>query len=97
MPQIVELTVEDSQDIPLELEGQEEYQLDSHEVVEVITTDYKKLNNKPTINMGYPAVGAVLEENYDEVDPTVPDWAKEEAPKEIDTTHIEFLWKSIFK
>jgi len=35
------------------------------------TSDYRKLKNKPTIN------GTELYDNYDEIDPTVPDWAKE--------------------
>lgn len=33
--------------------------------------DYKKLINKPSIN------GTVLEGNIDEIDPTIPQWAKE--------------------
>ena len=33
--------------------------------------DYKKLINKPSIN------GTVLEDNIDEIDPTIPQWAKE--------------------
>lgn len=35
------------------------------------TYDYNELINKPSIN-GVPHVG-----NYDEIDPTVPDWSKE--------------------
>lgn len=34
------------------------------------TADYRLLVHKPSIN------GTVLENNYDEIDPTVPDWAK---------------------
>lgn len=97
MPQIVELTIEEEPNVDLSLEGEEDIPLSSENVVEVTTSDYRKLTNKPTINGGYPAYAQQLVENYDEVDPTVPDWAKEEEPKEIDTTHIEFLWKSIFK
>ena len=33
--------------------------------------DYRKLNNKPSID------GIELYDNYDEIDPTVPDWAKQ--------------------
>jgi len=36
------------------------------------TNDYRRLVNKPSIN------GEILEENYDEKDPTVPSWAKAE-------------------
>ena len=35
------------------------------------TYDYQELINKPSIN------GVELFENYDEIDPTVPDWSKE--------------------
>lgn len=34
------------------------------------TNDYQKLINKPSIN------GTKLYDNYNEIDPTVPDWAK---------------------
>lgn len=37
------------------------------------TKDYRKLNNKPSIN------GIELYDNYDEIDPTVPSWAKNPA------------------
>lgn len=37
------------------------------------TKDYRKLGNKPTIN------GTELFDNYDEIDPTVPEWAKQES------------------
>lgn len=36
------------------------------------TDDYRDLINKPSIN------GTELVENYDEIDPTVPGWAKTE-------------------
>lgn len=35
------------------------------------TYDYQELINKPKIN------GTELSDNYDEIDPTVPDWSKE--------------------
>ena len=36
------------------------------------TNDYRKLINKPKIN------GTVLQEDYNEIDPTVPAWAKQQ-------------------
>ena len=36
----------------------------------VYEKDYQKLDNKPSIN------GTELYDNYDEIDPTVPGWAK---------------------
>lgn len=49
--------------------------------------DYRKLNNKPSIN------GIELYDNYDEIDPTVPDWAKQPTkpkytPEEIGVSAI---------
>ena len=51
------------------------------------TKDYRKLNNKPSIN------GIELYDNYDEIDPTVPDWAKQSTkptytPEEIGISAI---------
>lgn len=45
------------------------------------TKDYRRLNNKPSIN------GTELYDNYDEIDPTVPDWAK--TPEKPDYTAEE--------
>jgi hypothetical protein len=69
------------------------------------TDDYEKLKNLPHIN------GTELVGNYDELDPTVPDWAKENTkpsytPNEINAvdvrdeisfTDIKEMWDSIFK
>lgn len=38
------------------------------------TKNYNVLDNKPSIN------GTTLVGNYDEIDPTVPAWAKEQSP-----------------
>lgn len=51
------------------------------------TKDYRKLSHKPKIN------GTELYDNYDEIDPTVPDWAKEEnkptyTPEEVGCVDI---------
>lgn len=44
--------------------------------------DYRKLKNKPTIN------GTELYDNYDEIDPTVPAWAKEPDKPAYDADEI---------
>lgn len=46
------------------------------------TNDYEKLKNKPSIN------GTELIGNYDEIDPTVPAWAKEPDKPEYDADEI---------
>lgn len=71
---------------------------------EVSSNNYRKLINKPTIN------GTELYDNYDEIDPTVPSWAKEETKPEytaeevgaidedasISLTDIKSIWDSVF-
>lgn len=68
------------------------------------TRDYNKLIHKPSIN------GTELIGNYDEIDPTVPDWAKEEnkpaytaeeigavnADSEMSFADIKAVWDSFF-
>lgn len=49
----------------------------------VQTSDYRKLKNKPTIN------GTELYDNYDEIDPTVHQWAKEENKPRYDVNEID--------
>ena len=69
------------------------------------TSDYNKLKNKPTLN-GKEIIGAV-----EEIDPTVPTWAKAETrpvytPEDVgamaegsitsvSTTEIDELWNSL--
>lgn len=92
-------------DIDLEIDGE----LIEPEVETVVktngTSDYRALTNKPSIN------GKVLEDNFDEEDPTVPDWAKESTkpqynPEEIGAINendnigfagVKAIWDSIFK
>ncbi|MBQ0112357.1 MAG: hypothetical protein KBT03_04425 [Bacteroidales bacterium] len=93
---IVKLKVEDEPKVDLHIGSDEDVALSSENVVEVTTSDYQKLINKPTINGSYPEYAAELVENYDEVDPTVPEWAKGDEPQEITETHVEFLWTKIF-
>lgn len=52
--------------------------------------EYPRLKKLPSIN------GETLITNYDEIDPTVPEWAKGNEPQPINTVDIEFIWKSIF-
>lgn len=93
---IVKLKVEDESKVDLHIEPDEDVALSGENVVEVTTSDYQKLINKPTINGSYPEYATELVENYDEVDPTVPEWAKGDEPQEITETHVEFLWTKIF-
>lgn len=69
------------------------------QVVQEINRDYNKLENKPSIN------GTELIGNYDEIDPTVPSWAKEpfkpeynldEVASEMSFADIKDAWDSIF-
>lgn len=55
------------------------------------TRDYNKLLNKPSIN------STELIGNYNEIDPTVPQWAKDSEPEELTEVDVEFIWRSIFK
>lgn len=69
------------------------------------TKDYRDLINKPSIN------GEPLETNYNEIDPTVPSWAKAEAkpvytPEEVGAlpedaemsfADVKALWDSVFQ
>lgn len=69
------------------------------------TNDYRDLINKPSIN------GETLETNYNEIDPTVPSWAKTDAkpvytPEEVGAlsedaemsfSDVKALWDRIFQ
>ncbi len=83
----------------------EEIDVDVGEVTKEVTSDYRQLINRPSIN------GTSLLENYDEIDPTVPMWAKRtrkpkytakeigalDANSEVSFSDIKELWDSIFK
>ena len=70
----------------------------------VTANDYRKLVNKPHIN------GTELYDNYDEIDPTVPLWAKENTKPEytaeevgalnedaeMSLTDVKGIWDMIF-
>lgn len=64
-------------DIDLEIDDNEvDVNPEIKEVFELVggSDDYLKLKNKPSIN------GQELINNYNEIDPTVPSWAKQEKP-----------------
>ena len=48
------------------------------------TDDYRKLKNKPSIN------GTTLYDNYNEIDPTVPKWAKEPVKPSYNSVEIAY-------
>lgn len=54
------------------------------------TDDYEKLKNLPKINE------TTLIGNYNEIDPTVPTWAKGEEPEKMSFADIKSVWDSIF-
>jgi len=67
----IEMTIEVDDDLDMSVEDEsQEIGMDVGEVSEVVSSDYEKLNHLPSIN------GTVLIGNYDEIDPTVPEWAK---------------------
>lgn len=85
--------VVDEINAPIELKSissDQPIQMVAPDVVEVLTSDYQKLMNKPSIN------GTELYDNYDEIDPTVPRWAKGEEPEEMNIVDIYDLWNSVF-
>lgn len=55
------------------------------------TNNYEKLKNLPTLN------GKTIIKDMEEIDPTVPDWAKEERPEEMKFASIKEVWDSVFK
>lgn len=69
------------------------------------TKNYNNLINKPSLN------GTELIGNYDEIDPTVPDWAKEDnkptyTPEEVGSvdinnempiSEVKDIWDTYFK
>lgn len=86
----INLIMGEDEELSLDIESDGDSSLDVGDVVEVITSDYQKLNNKPSIN------GTELFDNYDEIDPTVPNWAKGDEPTEMSITEIYDIWQSVF-
>lgn len=58
----------------MDIYSDEEMKLDMADYIVSYTStnDYRKLDHKPSIN------GTVLVNNYNEIDPTVPAWAKQQ-------------------
>lgn len=70
----IELIIEEESPALLSVEGDTDIEAHADSVVEVVTSDYEKLTNLPRLN-GDTIIGDVAE-----IDPTVPDWAKNPAP-----------------
>ena len=70
---MIDFTFSDSEEINFDTPFEaEDIDADVGEVIREITSDYRQLLNRPSIN------GTSLLDNYDEIDPTVPDWAKKD-------------------
>jgi hypothetical protein len=83
----------------------EEIKMDLSDEVKVVTTNYEVLKNLPSINK-HTLIG-----NYDEIDPTVPIWAKSDLKpsytpdeigaldirNEISFSDIKEMWDNVFK
>jgi len=73
----VELKVYEEEPIELLVEDAgDEAELDANTAYMINTDDYANLKNLPTFN-GEPLIGDVVE-----ADPTVPQWAKADSPKD---------------
>ena len=91
-------------DIDLSVEKEEDLNLSISEEIVGGTEDYRILKNKPTIN------GERLVDNYNEIDPTVPSWAKDsfkpkytadevgalDSESEVSFSDIKAVWDSVF-
>lgn len=55
-----------------------------------VAEDYEKLKNLPTLD------GRTIVGDIPELDPTVPDWAKDTKPQEMSFSDIKGVWDSIF-
>ncbi len=84
----ISLKVEEmDQDVKLSVDDDAEaIGLHADEAHEVVTDDYRSLKNKPTIN------NVELFDNYNEIDPTVPAWAKREEPESLSYAEICEIW-----
>lgn len=90
--------------ISLDVEAEEIIDLSIDEEVLMGEEDYRLLKNKPSIN------GQRLIDNYNEVDPTVPGWAKEsfkptytasevgalDSKSEVSFYDLKAVWDSVF-
>lgn len=98
--------VSDSGPMKVEFANEDEMKLKMGSFIDTGgTKNYNQLVNKPSIN------GTELVGNYDEIDPTVPNWAKNDTKPtytpeevgsidrndEIQLSDIKTLWDSVFK
>jgi hypothetical protein len=91
MPRVIKLTLQPIEPLNLSASKEEsEMTLKAQNIQEVASSDYRKLINKPTIN------STELFDNYDEIDPTVPAWAKGEAPQQMDFLEIVEIFNNVF-
>lgn len=80
------MTIQDQNNIRMKvLEGETHIKMKVDEKSSGGTDDYRDLINKPSIN------GTELTENYDEIDPTVPEWAKTENKPEYTPSEVGAL------
>ena len=79
------------QSVSLSVDSDDEViNIHAEEAHELVVKDYRKLDHKPTIN------GTELYDNYDEIDPTMPNWAKGEEPETMTFNEIYDIWNSVF-
>lgn len=67
---MIDFSFNESEEIVFNIRAEDEIDAEVGEVIRETTSDYRKLINRPSIN------GTSLLDNYDEIDPTVPEWAK---------------------
>lgn len=80
------MTIQDQNDIRMKvLDGETHIKMKVDEKSSGGTDDYRDLIHKPSIN------GTELIENYDEIDPTVPEWAKTENKPEYTPSEVGAL------
>lgn len=88
-PLLIELEIDEGEELEFDdLELDEEVPMSFGTYTGGGVKDYRYLANKPSIN------GTELYDNYNEIDPTVPDWAKTEfkpeyTPEEIGAINVD--------
>lgn len=75
----------DTNEVELEVDMEDIYTVDVGG-----TSDYRKLKNKPSIN------GTELYDNYNEIDPTVPAWAKQNSKPNYTASEVNAVNRDSF-
>ena len=102
--EVVSLELYYEPELSLEVIEEETIEMDIDEQMLTGEDDYLILKNKPSIN------GKRLIGNYDEIDPTVPSWAKDSfkptytasevgalgSDSEVSFTDLKAVWDSVF-